>query len=128
MSFNPRIMAIALAMPLMSNPSIGADNPANANGSVRCVSIKDIRRTEVVDDQNILFHLRGKKTYNNHLPQTCIGLAQAKTFKYETSLSELCSVDIISVLDNVAGKFLVGASCGLGMFEPVESTKKNPAH
>jgi hypothetical protein len=40
---------------------------------------------------------------------------------YRTSLSQLCNVDIITVLQNVGFGFLPGASCGLGMFRPVEA-------
>lgn len=97
--------------------------PASENGQ-RCIRISEIKRTEVVDDQNILFHLYNKRTFNNRLPHSCSGLGQTKAFQYKTSQTELCNVDSISVLHNTAGSLLPGVPCPLGMFEPV-APKKN---
>lgn len=112
------VIAVALA-----SSSYGAGSPTQTGNSERCIPIKDIRRTEVVDDQNILFHVRNKKVYNNRLPHRCAGLAQQKAFQYETSQSELCNVDIIAVINSSTGALLPGASCALGVFEPVEPKK-----
>ena len=40
----------------------------------RCVSLHRIRSTDVIDDQNILFNMKGGKIYRNHLPRKCHGL------------------------------------------------------
>jgi hypothetical protein len=60
----------------------------------------------------------GKRWYRNTLPQSCPSLGFEERFGYATSLSELCSVDIITVL--YATPVSRGASCGLGKFQPVE--------
>ncbi len=119
---------VIFALSTAAGAAYAADTPAQ--DSKRCIPIKDIRRTEVIDDQNILFHLRNKKTYNNHLPHRCGGLAYAKAFKYETAQSELCNVDIISVINTTTGTLMPGASCALGLFERVEakSTDTKPSH
>lgn len=118
-----KLFAVAGAILLTSN-SQSAENSTPAANSERCIQTKDIRQTEVVDDQNILFHLRNNKVYKNHLPHRCGGLAMADAFLYETRQSQLCNVDIIKVLNSTAGTLMPGASCGLGVFEPVEPVAK----
>jgi hypothetical protein len=80
----------------------------------RCVSLKSIRSTKVLDDQTILFEMSGKQMLVNRLPRRCPGLGFEKRFGYKTSLSQLCSTDIISVITDIGP----GARCGLGMFTP----------
>jgi hypothetical protein len=87
---------------------------------VHCIPLRQIRSTEVQDDQTIDFHMTGGRTYRNTLPHRCSGLRFERTFSYRTSLSQLCSTDIITVLNHVGGGFMRGASCGLGEFTPIE--------
>ena len=84
-----------------------------------CVTLWSIDRTEVVDDHNILFHMAGGKIYRNQLPHRCPGLKTADSFMYRTSLSQLCDLDVITVLHNIGIGFMRGPSCGLGSFQPI---------
>ncbi len=86
---------------------------------VDCVQINAIRETRVRDDRTIDFYMNGKQVYRNVLPQSCSQLGFEKAFSYETSLSKLCSVDIITVLYQGGGGPRRGASCGLGQFQPI---------
>lgn len=97
-----------------------------ANSAERCLYVAAIKRTKVVDNQNILFYTRDHKVYNNHLPHACAGLAAANTFKYATSQSRLCNVDTITVLNQISGGYMPGATCGLGLFEPTADPEKAP--
>lgn len=90
------------------------------DGAKRCVSLARIDNTHVLDDRNILFYMRGKKVYINKLPHKCHGLRRADSFMYKTSLSQLCDLDIITVLDNIGFGFSRGPSCGLGSFYPID--------
>lgn len=95
--------------------------PVRAVGEpVNCVSLSRIRSTDVIDDSNIDFKMAGGKTYRNSLPYSCPGLKFEDRFSYKTSISQLCSVDIIRVLNNYGGHLSEGAGCGLGKFQPVE--------
>ncbi len=85
----------------------------------RCIPINRIANTYVLDDQRILFYMRGKKAYLNVLPRRCGGLGSQRRFMYETSQSQLCDLDTISVLYNLGGGFSRGTSCGLGLFHPM---------
>ena len=64
--------------------------------------------------------MNGNRVYRNTLPNTCPRLGFEEAFTYETSLTQLCSTDIIYVLENFGGDLRRGAGCGLGEFIPVE--------
>jgi uncharacterized protein DUF6491 len=86
---------------------------------VNCISLSRIRNTRVHDDRTIDFHMNGGQIYRNTLPHRCSGLGFEEAFSYETSLSQLCSTDIITVV-RTGGGGISGPSCGLGQFQPIE--------
>ncbi len=86
---------------------------------VSCIRLTDIRNTNIIDNRTIDFHVSGKKVYRNTLPHSCPSLVSEDRFSYRTSLSQLCSVDIIRVLHNHGGGLQEGAGCGLGQFQPM---------
>ncbi len=88
---------------------------------VSCVQTTNIRSTSVHGDQVIDFHMTNGKVYRNTLPMSCPSLGFEERFLYKTSTSQLCSVDIITVLQSPG--LSQGASCGLGQFNPVKLTK-----
>jgi len=92
--------------------------------AVDCISTRNIRETRVRSDSIIDFRTSGNKWYRNTLPYSCPSLGFEERFSYKTSTSQLCSVDIIRVLQSVGGRLREGAGCGLGKFQPVEIVKK----
>ena len=96
---------------------------------VSCIPLHAIRQTRVHDDRTIDFHMNGRnKVYRNTLPHQCPSLGFEERFLYKTSLSQLCSTDIITVLTSSGPGLSRGASCGLGQFQPVELAKKSTAN
>jgi hypothetical protein len=91
--------------------------------ALSCVPLRQIRETRVYGDQTIDFRMTSGKTFRNKLPYSCPQLGFEERFSYRTSLSVLCSTDIITVLNTSSGDFNRGASCGLGEFQPVEIVK-----
>jgi hypothetical protein len=89
---------------------------------VSCIPITQIRTSH--DDSTIDFEMGGGKVYRNTLPNSCPSLGFEEAFTYETSLSQLCSTDIIYVLQRYGSEVRRGAGCGLGQFVPVELEKK----
>lgn len=89
-----------------------------AGRPVDCLFIPQIRETRVRSDQVIDFYTLGGKVYRNTLPNRCPRLGFEERFAYKTSLSRLCSVDIITVFSTGAGG-MPGPSCGLGQFQPI---------
>ncbi len=108
--------AILLCAPLA--PSTAEERLLDAE---QCVSLTGIDRTRVVDESNILFYMKNGEIYLNRLPYRCAGLRPRETFMYRTSLNQLCNVDIITVLQNIGFGVTPGASCGLGMFRPIDA-------
>jgi len=82
-----------------------------------CVQLNRIREARVVDDRTIDFYLSNREVLRNTLPNSCPQLGFERAFSYSTSLSQLCSVDIITVIVQGGGPRR-GASCGLGAFVP----------
>ena len=85
----------------------------------RCLSLLRIDSTDVVDDKNILFYMKNDEIYVNRLPHRCPGLNTHQAFMYRTSMGQLCSVDIITVLDGLGFGYSPGISCVLGGFYPI---------
>lgn len=94
--------------------------------ALSCIPLRQIRETLVHGDQTIDFRMLGGKVYRNKLPYSCPQLGFEERFGYKTSLSQLCSTDIITVLNTTGGGINRGASCGLGEFQPVELIKPSP--
>lgn len=88
-------------------------------GGKKCIDTRRIRRTDIIDNQNILFYMRGGEIYRNHLPNRCPSLRRGTTFSYRSTISRLCDIDIITILYNQGSGLSRGASCGLGKFLPI---------
>lgn len=91
---------------------------------VNCLPLQTIRESQVRDDWTIDFRTSGGQWYRNALPNRCFSLGFERAFSYSTSLTQLCNVDIITVLVNNGGPGPINrGACGLGEFTPVELEK-----
>ena len=105
-SLNPVALGAAFAL-VACAPMPGGDDghgknvpPARPIGAARnCIPINSIRESRVLDDWTIDFNTGGRQWYRVTLPQRCNSLGLYRAFKYETSLSELCNTDIITVME-----------------------------
>lgn len=84
-----------------------------------CISTPRIRSTEIIDDQTILFYMRGGKVYRNVLDKTCHGLESNDLFTYRIRSTRLCRMDRVTVLMRFGTGFMEGMSCSLGGFHPM---------
>ena len=108
------LFAVFLTAPVL------ADETEEMDGE-RCITTSRIDKTHILDDQRILFYMRGKEVYLNQLPRKCPGLARpGATFGYETRTSRLCNLDSITILDRAGSGLMRGATCGLGTFVPID--------
>ncbi len=106
---------VATAAPAADRNRVPDATPAGEPQS--CIPLQQIRESRVRDDRTIDFTMTGKRVYRNVLPAACPSLGFEQRFSYATSLSQLCSTDIITVL--YTAPVMRGASCGLGQFQPV---------
>lgn len=90
------------------------------SGKIRkCVAFSQIRDTQVLDDQTILFRSSGRRVYVNKMNRKCPRLMYEERFAYRSPTGQLCRGEIISVLDSFGQTW---ASCSLGDFQ--EYTRK----
>lgn len=121
------LLPAAIAFAVLASPGAARDRNAVPDAvpdgkPQTCVPIMQLRESLVRNDSVIDFHISGDRYYRVTLPQSCPSLGSEKRFAYETSLSQLCSTDIITVL--YASPPMRGASCGMGEFQPVKIPKK----
>ncbi len=90
---------------------------------VNCLQLTSIRETRVRSDSVIDFRTGSKQWYRNTLPHSCPSLGFEERYSHETSLNQICSIDIIHVLHDYGGRLERGAGCGLGKFQPIELVK-----
>src|SRR3546814_10834989 len=102
-------MALIAASAIYSSGVMAADKDTKSDNlrpvgeAVDCIYRPSIQHTEVRNDRTIDFHMNGSKIYRNTLPNSCPSLGSERKFSYKTSISQLCSVDIITVLHNMGG-------------------------
>jgi hypothetical protein len=128
--------AAVLALAACTNPAGTQSANTSANGhaanlpaakpvgpSVSCIPLASARESRVRDDWTIDFKAGGKRWYRTVLPYRCNGLGFERAFSYATSISQLCSADIITVFQQSGGGSGPRNSCGLGQFQLVELEK-----
>ncbi len=115
------VSALALPALLYVWPALGADDDEAAFDRTPrdCLSTMTIDRTDVLDDQTIVFYMRGRKAYRNYLPNKCPGLAKSGKFMYRVHAARLCDVDLITVLEQWGVGLQPGFTCKLGEFHPL---------
>jgi hypothetical protein len=86
-----------------------------------CIKPYNIKNTNVLDNNHILFEMRGKRYLLNKLDNECHSLGFNRSFGYTARGGNLCGNDIITVLDNGDSR----GACGLGKFEVLN---KKPAN
>lgn len=78
-----------------------------------CIDISRMKQSRILDDQTILFEMRGGEFYINRLPVRCVSLRIAGGFSYSTSIDKLCKQDIIKVVQPGSAP---GTTCSIGEF------------
>lgn len=128
-----KLAAGSVAM-LLAAGAVGQDDGAFDRTPQRCIVVSNIDKTEAVDDQTIIFHMRGRAVYRNQLPRECPGLQRENRIGYEARTARLCSNDTVTVLEDSGfggfdrgvdprdmqfGRFRRGFTCRLGEFIPM---------
>ena len=99
--------------------SFGGVRAQSGSSTVDCIPVQRVDRTEVLDDRNIVFHMRGREAFLNRLERDCPGLDREKRLMYEVRSAQLCKVDTISVLEDWGVGVARAFTCPLGPFEKV---------
>ena len=88
---------------------------------VSCVQLNQLGPSQTVDRTAIIYG-QGRTLYLNRLPHGCPGLTHFTYPVVTTSLSQLCSADILTIVDQ--GTHMTMGSCGLGEFVPYTRVAK----
>jgi hypothetical protein len=116
------IAALAVGTGSSGRHALAQDDGEDLDRTVRnCINIMQVDHTKVIDDDTILFYMKNDVVYQNDLPNRCPALEQEETFMYRVSVSQLCDVDVITVLSDMGFGFRPMASCGLGKFAPIDA-------
>jgi hypothetical protein len=125
-----RVIGLAILFPVAAIAQEEAQEEMEFGNAEKCINIRLIKSTTVIDDNNILFYVNQQKAYLNTLPRKCNGLAREDRFSYKARSSRLCSSDYIEVLMSGASGMRPGISCRLGEFQPMTKAEadalKNP--
>lgn len=127
--FDKRAYVLATAVGFLAltptASTLAQDDGDVDEGGEQCIDTRQIKTTRIVDNQNIIFYMRDRTIYHNELPRACSGLRRGKAISYRTSLSRLCSIDVITLLDTTGMGISPGPSCGLGKFLPITEEEAN---
>lgn len=104
---------------IWGSTALAQDDGAFDRTPQQCITVSRIDQTEALDDQNILFRMRGKQVFRNTLPRKCPGLERENRISYRTSAGRLCNIDTITVLEQFGVGFRPGFTCQLGEFVPL---------
>ncbi len=88
---------------------------------VSCIPLTNLGPSQTVDRTAIIYG-QGRTLYLNRLPHGCPGLTHFSYPVVKTSLSQLCSTDILTIVDQ--GSHMTTGSCGLGEFVPYTKVAK----
>jgi len=97
---------------LLGAVALTAALPALAEGKSVCFPAYQIDHTSIPNDQTILFHMRGHKTYQANLINNCVGLKiNSHGFTYtatDPGSDEICSNLLTIRLNDTGQTCLVG--------------------
>lgn len=124
MDANFRVIAVLFSMSMLpvGGAALADDEVELIGGTEKCISLTRLRSTDIVDDRNILFYMRGGDIYLNQLPNRCSGLRMSDSFSYRPTGNRLCNVDSIRTLQDAGPGGLgmrSGVACGLGDFRAI---------
>ncbi|WP_298197361.1 hypothetical protein [Novosphingobium sp.] len=133
----PASVLLSLGLPLALAGCSGAQTgttpyradrvpPARVTGPAEsCIPLMQFRETQVRDSRTIDFLAPGgRRGWRSTLPNSCPGLTLERAFSFNTSISQLCQQDIITVLQRLGPGLMPGAACGLGPFTPIELERR----
>jgi hypothetical protein len=93
-----------------------------AGDPVKCIHLRDIRSTRVIDRTAIVYDTVGPTIYVNRPAAGAAFLRDDLILVTDTHSSELCNIDIVKLMD--PGSKMISGSVGLGNFVPYTKPRK----
>lgn len=94
-----------------------ASGPEGYGATERCIQVRSIRDSRVLDDRHVVFELSGKRYYLVQFQRSCHQLRRNSSIAYEPRGSQLCRLDDIhAIIDFRVGG--IGPPCPIpGFYE-----------
>lgn len=90
-----------------------------ADATATCVPRSRIRRTEVLSERHVAFHMRGGAKYLVQFRRRCAGLRRNRPIRVEARSFQLCAMDSIQGSWDLGYGGTWGPRCLIPGFEPV---------
>ena len=128
--------ALLIAAALLGSNAAGAARPDNSKNEARlsaalagrvagkpvnCISLRDIRSSQIIDGTAIVYDTGGGRLYVNRPRIAAESLDSDDILVTKTHGSQLCSLDTISLIDR--GSQMHDGFVGLGQFVPYTRVK-----
>lgn len=94
-----------------------------AGEPVKCIPLRNIRSTQVIDRTAIVYGGHGRTIYVNRPTSGTAFLRDDMILVTDTRSSELCNIDIVKLMD--PGSKMISGSIGLGDFVPYTKPRKD---
>lgn len=94
-----------------------------AGEPVKCIPLRSIRSTQVIDRTAIVYTGQGRTIYVNRPASGLAFLRDDKILVTDTRSSELCNIDIVKLMD--PGSKMISGSVGLGDFVPYTKPERD---
>ncbi len=111
------VAASALALPADAEGKTDAPELAaftRTGATETCLRAAAIRSTKILNDHQILFEMRGGRTYLNDAK--CVGLRKNSVLSYRIDAGQVCTTTVVNLFDNGVG-LMPGGSCFLSPWE-----------
>jgi len=86
----------------------------------KCINVRSIRGTEVLDDRHVVFEMPSRKYYLVQFKHSCHQLRRSVTISYESRGNQLCRLDYLRAIDSFSPGS-IGPPCSIPGFYPVTS-------
>jgi hypothetical protein len=114
------IAAIALGLGTRAMGQAGVESAEDSPSSAQtCLNHSSIRRTKILNAENILFVTRSGQTYNSPLPRECPSLNRNSLVNYGVVGDRICAGSSFQVLWRMGMDLMPTFVCQLGLFVPI---------
>ena len=111
-------LLVSIVMAIVTSSAAMADEEDSDESRYdRCISVRSVRSTDIINDNMIVFRMVGRKRYLNKFARRCYGLSREGRFTYESHMQRLCSGDHIKVFMDPGASIQAGSACRLSEFQ-----------
>ena len=125
--------SIAAGLAVLSISAAAADLPASAKLTKalegrtagkpqNCVNLRELRSTQIIDHNTILFEGTRGTIWRNDPPGGCAGLMPGRILITRNFNNQMCSSDIAQLAET--GSSMLMGSCPLGQFVPYNKANR----